>query len=227
MFFNRHKKIIVLVIMMFLVIGGLFSVLNIVKAQSINLWSGIEDCRDNGNCTLTSAERFGINIASIILKFLGVAALVVFIYGGLLWMTSAGNSQKVSDGKNAIVGAVIGIVIVLSAYVIVFNFMKILGVDEKYSLQQPKCFEKWNECPVIDSGVWDVPCKSAAVRNVQEKLNGRKCGSLTIDGCFGDDTKAAVKAFQEKNSACNRQDGKMDQKTNTVLFGASAKGCNE
>ncbi|MDD2646421.1 MAG: peptidoglycan-binding domain-containing protein [Patescibacteria group bacterium] len=222
--FNKQKTFIVLMAII-LVVGGLFFILKTTQAQSINLWSGIEDCRDNGECTLTSAERFAINIASIILKFLGVAALVVFIYGGILWMTSAGNAQKVSDGKNAIIGAVIGIVIVLSAYVIVFNFMKILGVDEEYSLQQPKCFEKWNECPVVDSGVWDVPCKSTAVRNVQQKLTTFKCGEPIIDGCFGDQTKAALKAFQEKNTSCNRQDGKMDKTTNTVLFGDTAQPC--
>lgn len=61
-------------------------------------------------------------IGKVIQKALGVVgslALVMFIYGGIVWMTSAGNSEKVEKGKNIIVWAVIGLVVIFSSYALV------------------------------------------------------------------------------------------------------------
>lgn len=63
-------------------------------------------------------------LLSIIIGVIGAIALAVFIYGGFLWMTSAGNGKKVEDGKNTMIWAVLGLVIIFSARAIlafVFN----------------------------------------------------------------------------------------------------------
>ncbi len=49
----------------------------------------------------------------------GSLALVMFIYGGFLWMTSAGSSEKVKKGRDIFIWAAVGLVIVFSAYNIV------------------------------------------------------------------------------------------------------------
>lgn len=54
-------------------------------------------------------------VLSIIIGVVGAIALAVFIYGGFLWMTSAGVSKKVEEGKSAMVWAVLGLVIIFSA----------------------------------------------------------------------------------------------------------------
>lgn len=56
------------------------------------------------------------------LSFIGIIFLLLMIYGGILWMTSFGNEQKVTKAKDLIIGAVIGLVIVLAAYAIT-NFV--------------------------------------------------------------------------------------------------------
>ena len=48
-----------------------------------------------------------------------LAAVVVLIYGGFLYITSAGNTESATKGKTAITNALIGVVIIVLSYVIV------------------------------------------------------------------------------------------------------------
>ena len=58
-------------------------------------------------------------IINNILGFVGTISLLLFIYGGLVLMTSAGSSAKIDKGKNIILYAVIGMVIVFTSYILV------------------------------------------------------------------------------------------------------------
>jgi len=57
-------------------------------------------------------------IVQIFLGFLGVLAVILIIYAGFLWMTAGGDSGKVDKAKDYIKNAVIGMVIILAAYII-------------------------------------------------------------------------------------------------------------
>ena len=69
----------------------------------------------------TLAQFIG-KVINGILGVVGSLALVMFIYGGLTWMTSAGGAEKVKKGKDILIWAVIGLVIIFSAYALV-NFV--------------------------------------------------------------------------------------------------------
>ncbi|MGE5425823.1 MAG: pilin [Bacillota bacterium] len=61
-------------------------------------------------------------IGSVIEKLFGIIgslALVMFIYGGLIWMTSSGSSTQVKKGRDIIVWAIVGMVVIFSAYALV------------------------------------------------------------------------------------------------------------
>ena len=49
-------------------------------------------------------------VISGILGLTGVLALVAFIAGGVMWMTSGGNAEKVKKGRDILVWAVIGLI---------------------------------------------------------------------------------------------------------------------
>lgn len=53
-----------------------------------------------------------------LLSIIGSLALLMFVYGGMLWMTSAGNSERIKKGKDIIVWAVLGLGIIFSSYAI-------------------------------------------------------------------------------------------------------------
>jgi len=57
-------------------------------------------------------------IIRIVLGFLGTIAVILVIYAGFMWMTSSGNEDKVTKAKNILKAAVIGLVIILSAFAI-------------------------------------------------------------------------------------------------------------
>jgi len=67
----------------------------------------------------TNINTFAARIISYILGLVGTVSLLLFIYGGLTWMTSAGNSAAVTKGRDIIVWAVIGMAVVFTSYILV------------------------------------------------------------------------------------------------------------
>jgi len=87
-------------------------------------------CACCGDCTLDDLLYIGVSVAELILKYLGVIALFIFILGGIIWITSGGAQEKVKKGTAIIKGAIIGIVIVITAFLVVRVIMRdILKVD--------------------------------------------------------------------------------------------------
>jgi len=52
------------------------------------------------------------------LSFAGLVLIVYIMYGGFLWMTSGGETEKVKKARSTIINAIIGIVIVFSSWAI-------------------------------------------------------------------------------------------------------------
>ncbi|HBU07332.1 MAG TPA: hypothetical protein DEB09_04595 [Candidatus Magasanikbacteria bacterium] len=61
-----------------------------------------------------------------LLGFVGALTLIVFIYGGFSWLTSAGNAEKVKSGMQAMFWAVIGLFIIFASYAIITLVLKTL-----------------------------------------------------------------------------------------------------
>lgn len=59
------------------------------------------------------------NIIEVVLGVVGVLALLVFIYGGIVWMTSLGNSERVKLGRDTLIWASLGLVVVFASFAIV------------------------------------------------------------------------------------------------------------
>lgn len=57
---------------------------------------------------------------SAFLGLLGIIFIVLIIYSGFNWMTAAGDEEKVTLAKNTLIRAVIGLIIIISAYSITY-----------------------------------------------------------------------------------------------------------
>lgn len=57
-------------------------------------------------------------VINIALGTVGTIVVILFIYSGFLWMTAAGNEEKITKAKRILSNAIIGIVIVIMAYAI-------------------------------------------------------------------------------------------------------------
>jgi TRAP-type C4-dicarboxylate transport system permease small subunit len=63
-------------------------------------------------------ENSAAEVIATILSFVGVAFLILMIYGGVLWMISQGEPAQVKKAKDIIINGIIGLVIVVFAYAI-------------------------------------------------------------------------------------------------------------
>jgi len=61
---------------------------------------------------------FVVRIINAVTVVLGVIMVAMLVYGGAMYLTSAGNQERVESGKKAITYAVIGIAIVAAARII-------------------------------------------------------------------------------------------------------------
>lgn len=57
-------------------------------------------------------------LVNVVLGLLGVAFLILVIYGGITWMLAGGDKEKVTSAKKILTNAVVGIVVVIAAYAI-------------------------------------------------------------------------------------------------------------
>ncbi|MDP2685355.1 MAG: pilin [bacterium] len=60
-----------------------------------------------------------INVLRWSLGLLGLVGVSVVLIGGFTWMTAAGNEEKIGKAKKILTYAIIGLIIIVSAFVLV------------------------------------------------------------------------------------------------------------
>jgi len=94
------------------------------SAAQTDLFGG-QEAGINANIGLSSQPIQVIiaRLINIFLGFLGIIALVIFVYAGFLWMTSAGDAAKIERAKKMITASIIGLIIILASYSLVRYFL--------------------------------------------------------------------------------------------------------
>jgi len=82
--------------------------------------------------TPTLSETIG-KVVGAVLSFLGVAFFILMIYGGYMWMFSMGNEQTATKAKDILIAAVVGLVIVLLAYVLTVFIGRLIDPTQNLS----------------------------------------------------------------------------------------------
>lgn len=75
-----------------------------------------QKCDDTAATSLSNVLASVLNVLSLIV---GVVAVIMIIIGGLRYVTSAGDSGRVSSAKNTIVYAIVGLIVVAFSQFIV------------------------------------------------------------------------------------------------------------
>jgi len=78
--------------------------------------TGSTNCLSNPLGNINSPQALIGKIINSILGVVGSLALLIFVYGGLIWMTSSGSPEKVKQGRDTLLWAAIGLVVIFSAY---------------------------------------------------------------------------------------------------------------
>ncbi len=124
----RSRRLIIVGVMMFLGMVGLplLGVSLDAKAAGTSVCDDetlSDELKEAAGCTTEKQVGDVANMMiSIVLGMLGVVAVGVVIYGGVVYVTSNGDPGKAQKGRNAILYGLVGLVIALLAFSIV-NFV--------------------------------------------------------------------------------------------------------
>ncbi len=67
-------------------------------------------------------------VINALLVIIGAIALLIFVYGGFVWMTAAGNESRVAQGKNVLLWATVALIIIFLSWMLVAFMFQALGV---------------------------------------------------------------------------------------------------
>jgi TRAP-type C4-dicarboxylate transport system permease small subunit len=116
------------------VLGYLFTATTALAASSYTPPQGML----NPDVDPTRIPQLGF---SLLLYIAGALAIGYLMYGGIKWITSRGDKVAVESARRHIVAAVVGLVVVISAFFILQVVFRILGVQNPLN----------NALPTLDS----------------------------------------------------------------------------
>ena len=133
-----------LILLAFLGFLPMFAQAQFTSDLSNNFSGNLQQAANKASYPSTQASENYINTRLglfITLAFIGTIFLILIIYSGIQWMTAGGNEEKVEKSKKRIINAVIGLIVILSAYIIttfVYNYFdaKFLTVPQGSQIPQ-------------------------------------------------------------------------------------------
>lgn len=105
---------------------AVFGAVALVPATTTHALDPLAICNDGANADNAVCKNKSDNASSLIgtlvntlLFIIGALAVVMIIWAGITYTTSAGDSGKVTRAKNTIVYAIVGLIVAFLAYAIV------------------------------------------------------------------------------------------------------------
>lgn len=135
---KSYKKILFFCFIASLLMGFFIFSVNISQAadtimEKVDCSKTPDDNYCTGNYQLDDFVKIAIRVADFIFGITGSLALLMFVYGGFMFLISSGSTERVTKAKQIIVGAVAGIVIIFTSYMIVGFVFTALDVNMKGS----------------------------------------------------------------------------------------------
>ncbi|OGF25319.1 hypothetical protein A2331_03835 [Candidatus Falkowbacteria bacterium RIFOXYB2_FULL_34_18] len=110
--------------------GGVDSVKKCVEGNTESgiSGSGIPNPLNYGKAAPVSWQILVGRVIQGILGIIGSLALLMFVYGGFIWMMASGNNEAIQKGKNILMWATVGLVVIFSSYALVRLVFTGLGI---------------------------------------------------------------------------------------------------
>ncbi len=122
------------------VVVMLFVVANPAHAAIVNCGNNDGGTPAEG-CTFKDLFTSAANLVNYLLSGAAVVAVGGVVYGGYLMVTSAGSSSKTETGKKSVTNSMIGLAIILLAFLMVKSLFSILGYNGN-PLENPDALDK-------------------------------------------------------------------------------------
>jgi hypothetical protein len=127
--------------------------------------------------------NYGIGIA-------GILAAIMLMAGGLIWLTSAGNSEKITQAKNIMSGSVIGLVILFSSWMLLRTINPALVDFRITDIENLEGMQSVNFCS--SEGIVNALCLNGVCKN---EKNETLVGSI----CTEQENCVKISVKEEKN----------------------------
>ncbi|MBI2459054.1 MAG: hypothetical protein HYV53_00695 [Parcubacteria group bacterium] len=207
----KYVKILKIAVCLFIATTAIFLLANFSLAANDDF--GLNFAAGTG---LNNSQDIRIIIAKIIriaFGFLGIIAVVLIMYAGWLWMTSQGNEDKIEQAKKILTNAVIGLIIIISAFAIVsFILNKLVSGGGPGGGGPGGGGPGGGGISALGNGIieahYPVRDQKEVSRNVsiiitfREPIKANTACETTADKCAGENiNKAVVRIFRKSQAA--------------------------
>lgn len=133
MFIKTFQKIFLTAVIGALLLAPAAQAAGILPAESgSGSTAKCKEINPKGNCgnySLNDMMQIFINVSNWILSVVGSVALLFFVYGGIIFIFSGGSEEKVKQGKQILIGSIIGLFIVFGSFLIIKYSQQFLGAQ--------------------------------------------------------------------------------------------------
>lgn len=135
---KKFKSITALLACIFATLGALIvsplpafaeNCTDICSAECTSVPDDIKAASGCSGYAIPEIQSVAVNIINGIILVLGTVAVIFIIYGGVTYMTSLGDPGKIKKARDAILYAVIGLVICVLAYAITNFAINLVNQD--------------------------------------------------------------------------------------------------
>lgn len=101
----------------------IFSLLVVPHFVQAGFLDGLACVDGKANCSLDDVKTGFITLTKLLIGSVGALALLYFIWGGIQWMTSYGNQQKIQHGRDIMLQTVVALVVAFTSFLLVEFFV--------------------------------------------------------------------------------------------------------
>lgn len=112
------KRLFGSVLLSLALLAGVFGMGSLVAPASAQVTTGLQQVGETIKLPSTDPRIIAARIINVALGLIGIVLVVLILYGGFVYMTSGGAEDKIATAKKIITNAIIGLVIILSAWAI-------------------------------------------------------------------------------------------------------------
>ena len=174
-----------LLVLSFVLLAGVWTLAPDAALAQSSLPTLLPECATTtGSCGVCDVFAMFGNIAEILLDLISGVVILMVIIGGVFWISSAGSSDRIDRGKQIMLGAFMGSVMVFLGFVIVNLTMAALlggsGKGSQFEVVSPFGGSvPWNQyCEAAVQAVPSIPATS--ITSCAKAANGAHCEA---DGC--------------------------------------------
>jgi hypothetical protein len=171
------------------------------------------------SCTIPWLAQYIAGLQKYAIGIIGIIAVIVIMIGGIVWLTSAGNSNQVSNAKKWITGGLSGLVLVFGSYLLLYTINPNLTVLKSLVVQRVDKID-------LDEMVIDPVIIEESKTSGQKIPLGKYCGCVSWRDTKSTTTLNSAEAINAalKNLSPRQEKSPLEGMGNIILEASNTYG---